>query len=84
MVVCNCGHSIHRGRGRELPSKPIFHVSVKERMKYLRYKPKAEYTKGEEVYYDTKATEAYYDSQVKINRETPYLVALLLLLCMLL
>jgi hypothetical protein len=52
-------------------------------MKYLRYTPKAEYTKGEEVYYDTKATEACVESQVKINRETPYLVALLLLLFLL-
>jgi hypothetical protein len=52
-------------------------------MKYLRYTPKAQYTKSDEIYYDTKATEAYYESQVKINRETPYLVALLLLLFLL-
>lgn len=66
-------------------------------MKYRRYKPKAKYTKGAEIYRDTKATddtkatndtkatddskatEAYPESRAVINRETPYLFALLFL-----
>jgi hypothetical protein len=69
----------------------MFHVSVKERMKYLRYTPKAKYTKGDEIYYDTKATEAYYketpqsrgsgsENQIIINKETLFALFLLLFL----
>ncbi|KAI0293299.1 hypothetical protein B0F90DRAFT_1643195 [Multifurca ochricompacta] len=44
--------SIHLGRGRWVPPKPLFHESVKKRMENpkLRYKPRALYKKGTETY----------------------------------
>ena len=42
----------HLGRGREVPSHPLFHESVKTRMEdpLLRYSPRAQYRKGTEKY----------------------------------
>jgi len=46
------GRSINFGRGRLIPSKPLFHKSVQIRMNdpKLKYKPKAQYAKGAESY----------------------------------
>ncbi|KAH9044304.1 hypothetical protein EDB85DRAFT_1884840 [Lactarius pseudohatsudake] len=41
--------TFHFGRGRQVPSNPCFHESVRECMKH-GYKPKAEYKQGEETY----------------------------------
>jgi len=43
---------LHFGRGRELPSRPLFHESVKTRMSdpVLDYSPRAQYEKGTELY----------------------------------
>ncbi|KAH9178544.1 hypothetical protein EDB89DRAFT_2063507 [Lactarius sanguifluus] len=41
--------TFHFGRGRQVPSNPYFHESVRECMKH-GYKPKAEYKQGEETY----------------------------------
>ncbi|PIL22453.1 hypothetical protein GSI_15141 [Ganoderma sinense ZZ0214-1] len=43
---------IHLGRGRDLPNKPKFHVTVKERMEDadLKYTPRAKWTAGTEIY----------------------------------
>lgn len=44
--------SIHLGRGRHLPQKPIFHITVQERMNdaALKYTPKAVWPHGTEIY----------------------------------
>ncbi|KAI0308354.1 hypothetical protein B0F90DRAFT_1682100 [Multifurca ochricompacta] len=44
--------SFHLGRGRWVPKNPLFHKSVKTRMddSTLKYKPRAQYTKGTETY----------------------------------
>ncbi|KAH7909231.1 hypothetical protein BJ138DRAFT_1011235 [Hygrophoropsis aurantiaca] len=43
--------SIHLGKGRIIPYKqPKFHVSVKSRMEYIDYTPKANFTAGSEVF----------------------------------
>ncbi|KAI1793368.1 hypothetical protein LXA43DRAFT_972022 [Ganoderma leucocontextum] len=45
---------VHLGRGRDLPEKPKFHVTVKERMEDadLKYTPRARWTAGTETYVD--------------------------------
>ena len=42
----------HLGRGREVPSHPLFHESVKTRMEdpVMNYSPRAQYRKGTEKY----------------------------------
>jgi hypothetical protein len=50
-----CFVSIHLGKSRVIPDYgngdgPKFHVSVKERMKALNYKPRAIWKNGSEVY----------------------------------
>lgn len=44
--------SLHLGQGRHLPPHPNFHITVKHRMdeKSLRYRPRAIWTPGTEVY----------------------------------
>jgi hypothetical protein len=43
--------SIHLGKGRKIPDiGPKFHVSVRDRMKSLKYRPKAEWVAGTEQY----------------------------------
>jgi hypothetical protein len=39
------GRSIHRGRGRVLPSEPMLHKSVQKRMIDLGYIPRAKFEK---------------------------------------
>ncbi|KAH9070710.1 hypothetical protein EDB83DRAFT_359405 [Lactarius deliciosus] len=43
---------LHLGRGRDVPPKPLFHESVKTRMKnpIFNYKPRAVYVQGTESY----------------------------------
>ena len=43
---------LHLSRGREVPSQPLFHESVKTRMDnpVLNYSPNAQYEKGTEKY----------------------------------
>lgn len=43
--------SFHRGKGRTIPDNgPKFHVSVRDRMKNLKYHPKAQWVAGTEEY----------------------------------
>ncbi|KAH9010783.1 hypothetical protein EDB84DRAFT_1541996 [Lactarius hengduanensis] len=48
----NAQDSLHLGRGRYVPPKPLFHESVKTRMQdpKLSYKPRAVYARGTESY----------------------------------
>ena len=48
LILCR----FHLGRGREVPSHPLFHESVKIRMEnpLLNYSPRAQYKKGTEKY----------------------------------